>query len=194
MHPTHQIIPANPQGKGLTTEIALVAAIRTVSSVPAKSIEQISNELFTALFVLGSEFKFRPVIAKPYWLYRKEGRFRLSLISPAEWGGSSFGTTIGSCELHSDMSWSLELTIEAQHDDELKQYIKEKREAFEQRLEMAQNIEQMLPQYIPTLPFYQRAFASALASSLATSMRKSGICGMSYQDAKTLEHSGLPVA
>ncbi|MCW8825185.1 MAG: DUF2452 domain-containing protein [Gammaproteobacteria bacterium] len=184
----HQEKNPNPQGKGGTTEIALLTEIKAISlaAIPAKTIHEISNELFTALFILGSEFSFRPVIEKPYWLYQKEGRFRLSLVSPTEWGGDSFGNAIGQCLLQRDMSWSLELSKEAQQDNRLMQYIEERRRIFDRRMESAQNIEQMLPQYIPSLPFYQRAFASALASSLATSMHKSGIFGLSYSRARSL--------
>ena len=186
MNQHHQEKSPNPQGKGGTTEIALLSEIRSFAIAPAKTISQISAELFTALFILGSDFSFKPVIAKHYWLYRKHERFRLSLIAPHEWQHSSFGSYIGRCELQSDMSWSLELSEEAQQDVELMHYIEEKRAAFDQRMKSTQSIEQMLPQYIPALPFYQRAFASALASSLATSMRKSGIYGMSYQSAKVI--------
>ncbi|MDH3354786.1 MAG: DUF2452 domain-containing protein [Chromatiales bacterium] len=184
MSQSHSQKSPNPQGKGGTTEIALLSEIRSFAVAPAKTVTQIASELFTALFILGSEFSFKPVVEKSYSLYRKNGRFRLSLISPSEWRCSTFGEYIGQCELQCDMSWSLELSKEAQHDAELMDYIEEKRAAFDQRMEMAQNIEQMLPQYIPTLPYYQRAFASALASSLAISMRKSGIDGLNYQNAK----------
>jgi len=164
----------------------MLTEIRSFAVAPAKNMSQISTELFTALFILGSAFSFRPVIAKSYWLYRKQGRSRLSLIAPSEWQYSAFGEPIGRYELQEDLSWSLALSDEAQQDTELIAYIENKRAAFDQRIASFQNIEQMLPQYIPSLPFYQRAFASALASSLATSMRKSGIYGLNYSEAKVL--------
>jgi hypothetical protein len=44
----------------------------------------------------------------------------------------------------------------------------------------------MLPVYCASLPYYQRLFASALASSLGISMQLSGIRELRYSDAKGL--------
>ena len=54
----------NPQGKGLVPVLDSITASRTTVSVPPKHIEQISSELFTSLFVLHSQFQFKPVVGK----------------------------------------------------------------------------------------------------------------------------------
>ena len=64
--------------------------------------------------------------------------------------------------------------------------IEDKRIGFEKTLRTADAIENVLPVYLETLPFYQRVFASALANSLRISMHKSGIKGLDYSQAKRL--------
>jgi hypothetical protein len=172
----------NPQGKGLVPVLDSLAASRPTAAVPPKHIEQISSELFTSLFVLHSQFQFKPVIGKPYWLYRKDRAFKLSLISPEEWRGG-FGQYIGECQLQSDITWTLKLDEQAARDARLMQLIAARRAEFEANLQAADNLEHILPVFDTTLPFYQRVFASALAHSLGMSMQKSGIAGLPYHKA-----------
>lgn len=182
----------NPQGKGLVPLLENVIASRTEISVPPKSIRQISSELFTSLFILESDFFFKPVLGKDYYLYRKDGLFRLSLISPQEWGVQGqlsnhqfgvFGQYIGECKMQDDITWSLMLDEEAAKDQELLSLIEEKQKQFESMLESADAVVDILPIFNESLPFYQRAFASALAHSLRSSMQKSGIQNLTYEQA-----------
>ncbi|MDH5446233.1 MAG: DUF2452 domain-containing protein [Gammaproteobacteria bacterium] len=175
----------NPQGKGLVPVLDSLAASRTVIDVAPKHIEQISSELFTSLFVLHSRFHFKPIIGKSYWLYRRrDNSFHLSMIDPDEWGGFGFGQYIGECVLQQDITWTLELDTHAASDQELLSLIEEQRRQLETALHDARSIDDVLPVYLESLPFYQRVYASALANSLKTSMQKSGIQGLSYTQAK----------
>jgi hypothetical protein len=174
----------NPQGKGLVPVLDSISASRP-TAVPPKHIEQISGELFTSMFVLNSQFQFKPVVGQSYWLYRKGQTFRLSLISPEEWRGG-FGQYVGHCQLQSDITWTLELDNEAAKDAELMHLIAAKRAEFEAKLQAVETLEQILPVFDASLPFYQRVFASALAHSLGLSMRKSDIHTLSYQQARKL--------
>lgn len=176
----------NPQGKGLTPVLDTLAASRTLISVPPKQIDQISSELFTSLFVLHSQFHFKPVVGKSYWLYREHNVFRLSLISPKEWGDGRFGQFIGECQLQSDITWTLRLDDSAARDKELMTLITVKRKEFEDKLRNADTLNDVLPVFEASLPFYQRVFASALANSLGASMQKSGIHTLNYSQAKGL--------
>ncbi len=181
-------INPNPQGKGLTPVLDSLTDSRAMVPVPAKDIQQISNELFTSLFVLHSSFGFRPVIGKHYYLYKQASLFRLSLISPDEWGGDSFGQYVGQCMLQKDVTWTLNIDEAAARDPILMGLIRQQKKVMEQLLESRQLIDEALPFYVASLPFYQRALASGLAASLRTSMIKSGIQGLSYrQAAKLLE-------
>lgn len=174
----------NPQGKGLVPVLESLVTSRALIAAVPKNIQQISSELFTSLFVLHSQFQFKPVVNKPYWLYQRDKQFQLSLISPSEWGSNSFGLIVGECVLQQDITWSLTLDNDAANNQALMQYIETKRLEFELALERANSIDNVLPFYIESLPFYQRVFASALANSLKNSMLKSGIQGMSYVQAQ----------
>ena len=176
----------NPQGKGLVPVLDSLVESRASISVPPKQINQIAGELFTSLFILHSKFQFKPVVGKSYWLYRRNNTFQLSMISPQEWGGDTYGQYIGECILQKDITWTLNLDEHAAQDDALMKLIEKKRKEFEQTLNSVKAVENVLPVYLDSLPFYQRVFASALANSLRTSMSKSGILGLDYVQAKGL--------
>lgn len=176
----------NPQGKGLVPFLRDVAASRVKKSVPPKKIDQIAGELFTSLFVLESDFAFRPVVEKEYYLYRKDGRFRLSLVSPAQWTGELFGQFVGICVLRHDITWTIEMDEQASLDEGLSRFIEVRKEDFEKDLERAERLADTLPVYCASLPYYQRLFASALAGSLGISMQLSGIQDLTYREAKGL--------
>jgi len=176
----------NPQGKGLVPVLNDLASSRAGIPVPPKKIDQIAGELFTSMFVLESEFAFKPVIGTKYYLYRKDGRFRLTLVSPEQWPGELFGRFIGRCVLERDITWTLEMDEQASLDMELNRFIQEKKRAFEQALETARQLGDILPVYCASLPYYQRLFASALAASLGMSMKLSGIKDLTYCEARGL--------
>lgn len=181
----------NPQGKGLVPVLDCLAQSRALTTAKAKNIQQISSELFTSMFILHSQFQFKPVVGKCYWLYQRGKQFQLSLVSPSEWGEQGYGLFIGECVLQQDITWSLTLDDSAANNLTLMQYIQQKKDEFEQLLGSAGEVDHVLPFYLEKLPFYQRVYASALANSLQQSMIKSGITGLSYTDAqKYLSHGG----
>lgn len=175
----------NPQGKGLRPVMAFLEESRAPALMAQpKQIKQISLELFTSLFVLESDFKFKPVRGSNYWLYQKNGRFWLSPIRPDEWDERVYGRYIGECELHEDMTWSLEMCEEAAEDQALMASLEQRWEAFEEAMEESETVEEALPRYQGQMPFYQRAYAFALAHSLRASMQGSGIQALSYHEAQ----------
>jgi len=184
----------NPQGKGLTPVLDSLTRSRAQHALPAKRVDQISSELFTSLFVLHSDFSFKPVPGRRYCLYRKADRFRLSLIAPQEWGDARFGQYIGECVLQPDLTWTLRFDERAARDGELLRLIESRREAFERRLNAADTLDSVLPVCDASLPFYRRVYAAALAHSLGVSMRKSGIHGLSYRQAQALLSGPAPAA
>ncbi len=174
----------NPQGKGLIPILSVLAEGREAAvHVPPKQIDQISVELFTSLFVLESDFKFRPVPGQTYWLYQKETRFWLSKVAPEQWHESAYGRFVGECQLHRDMTWTLELSESAAADKALLGYIEGKRRALDERIRSAEVLEDILPGYNEAFPFYQRTHSYALAHSLRSSMRKSGIVALPFSEA-----------
>ena len=176
----------NPQGKGLSPILESLLLAQNDLSAPAKDISQITNELFTSLFVLNSQIKFKPVTGQTYWLYRKDGGYRLSLIAPEQWSPSQYGRFIGACELQTDLTWTLRLSDQCRDDQALTTEIARQRERFDRKLKQARRIDDLLPVYIETLPFHSRVLASALAHSLKQSMQKSGISGLNFDQTQQI--------
>lgn len=176
----------NPQGKGLVPVLAALSAASHQHIVLPKQVEQIASELFTSMFVLESSFGFKPVQGKAYWLYRVNNCYKLSLLSPQQWSATIFGDVIGQCVLHEDLTWTLELSDGAVNDTEFMAYIAERRRLFGEELQEADSVDDLLPVFRESLPFYQRVFASAMAGSLGRSMQLSGIKGLSYEQARGL--------
>ena len=177
----------NPQGKGLSLINVISETSLTLVAVPPKNAIQVANELFTSMFVLGSDFGFKPVIGKEYWLYFKSPRFRLSLISPSEWRDETFGKLVGNCQLQDDLTWTLQLSEQTSRDKVLMHYIENKRHQFEENLNQQDSLADALPVYEAKLPFYQRLYASMLSKSLGYSMSRSGIAGLNYPAALSLD-------
>lgn len=173
----------NPQGKGLAPALDALQSARSHLCVPTKTVHRIADELFTSLFVLSSLIKFKPVVGQSYWLYRKPDGYRLSLIAPEQWPQSQSGFYVGQCTLQSDLTWTLELSKQCRESSVLMAEIARRRDDFDRTLQTCERIDDALPVYNETLPFYARVLASVLASSLEQSMQKSGIAGLSFERA-----------
>ncbi|MEJ2762354.1 MAG: DUF2452 domain-containing protein, partial [Gammaproteobacteria bacterium] len=127
----------NPQGKGLAPLLRDLARARTASPPPPKQIDQITGELFTSLFVLNSEFAFRPVMGRSYWLYCIDGKFKLMLLAPDDWSAGHPGRFIGECVLREDVTWTLTLDGEASRDASLLRHLEGERRRLQASLEQA---------------------------------------------------------
>lgn len=182
----------NPQGKGQTPVLAALDAQRAVAAyVPPKHIEQVSAELFTSLFVLESNFRFKPVVGKSYYLYEKPDQFWLALTPPKLLSEAVAGRFIGTCELQSDLTWTLDLAEAVAEDQTFLDFLADKRAAFEQNLESVDSLAESLPQFNRRASFYGQAYAYGLSHSLGSSMSQSGIRELNYEQAKgMLAHSG----
>ena len=176
----------NPQGKGLVAVLESLQQAKNQLQVSAKNLQQISSELFTSLFVLNSQIRFKPTTQQRYWLYFKHQHYQLSLIAPGQWTPEKSGRFIGACELQTDLTWTLELSADCANDPAFIQAVTEQRRQLEQQLQQAEKIDDVLPVYVASLPYYSRVLASALAYSMQRSMQKSGIAGLSFQQAHTL--------
>lgn len=176
--------PANPQGKGNLPVLAELSALRQrLAVVPAKPAQQVANELFTALFVLDAQFAFRPVPGQPYFLYQKHGRHRLSLVSPERCGPVDFGRFIARCQLHDDMTWTLQLHEAVLADSAFMAKIEQRRAVFDAALEGASSMDALLPWHLGGSGFVQRACAFALAHSLGVSLDRNGLRQLRWDEA-----------
>ncbi|MES1924890.1 DUF2452 domain-containing protein [Salinisphaera sp. T31B1] len=174
----------NPQGKGTSPVLATLESQRSqLATVPPKQIDQVTTELFTSLFVLDSEFRFKPVPGRVCYLYRRDGGYWLGLTPPDMLGEAVAGRFIGTCVLQRDLTWTLALADDVAADERFMAWLSRRRAAFEQALAGAERLDDVLPRYESHLPFYRRAAAFAVAHSLGRSMSAAGIAGLSYDAA-----------
>ncbi len=176
----------NPQGKGLVPVLLGLQQHWQQPVLLPKQIDQIEMELFTALFVLQSEFKFSPVPDKSYWMYEAENGYRLLLVAPHEWHTPYPGRFIGECILQQDRTWTLVLAPELAADAAFMQRVDALRGKLHSALEKAEKVEDILPGFEDALGYYGRVTAFILGKSLLTSMQLSGIKGLDYKAAKGL--------
>lgn len=176
----------NPQGKGLVPVLQGIQQHTQRLVVPPKPLTQIEMELFTSLFVLQSEIRFSPVVGKSYWLYQHDDGYRLSLIAPQEWHREMTHRCIGQCVLQADRTWTLELTDAVAADTAFMEKIERQREALHAALERAQKVEDVLPEYLPSLGYHARITAFILGKSLRSSMQLAGIAALPYREAAGL--------
>lgn len=155
----------NPQGKGLTP---ILSDWQQFTPHPpcAKSESRLLADYFTSMLVLSAEFHFKPVIGQRYYLYLLRDHWQLSLVEPHRWTSSDNNRDcLGCCELHSDMTWSVQPLPETELSDELLLAL----QAFALRLQayLSENKGgDWLPFFERQLPYYRRLAASGLARSL----------------------------
>ena len=165
------------QGKGLVLVLQDLSSAAPFE-LSAKSSDEAAQDYCWSALVLSAAFGFRVVPGQSYYLYLDSGAWKLSMISPAEWGHRIPGTFVGSCDLRVDMTWSLifdESIVEgsAVH-DALLQYLTGIRE----QLLQSGSWEALLRRGERHLPYQQRVLTTALASSLRQSLALSGQSGV----------------
>ena len=170
----------NPDGKGLVPVMDALNALRPWSA-SRKAPETILRDFCLSTLVLSARFDFRVVPNKTYYLYRAPDGWRLSLISPIEWGVRRPGPFIAEATLATDMTWDMQLCPEIANDPELVDDLSLHLQRFLERIAEAGTLEEALPTYEAGLPYQQRMMATALSSSLQTSLLLSGLAGQSGQ-------------
>jgi hypothetical protein len=164
----------NPQGKGLVPVLEAWQGAQP-RGVAEKSAGRILTDYFITLLVLSADFHFRPVPGRAYYLYLRDARWRLSLISPEEWGKRLPGQCLGCCRLQPDMTWSLELLADLERDAPMRDALVGFHGGFLALLENHETLETGLPHYVAGLPYYRRLLAAGLAASLSQSLELSGL-------------------
>lgn len=161
----------NPQGKGVVMVLQQMAAAAPAEIRP-KSTDEALLDYWCSSLVLSSAFKFRVAPDNTYFLYRVGSEWQLSLIAPSEWGARIPGEFVAECQLSQDMTWQL------QFDDGLSQTVRDALvaflEGFQAQAASSSSFDEMLPDYVESLPYQQRVLASALKRSLKHSMRLGG--------------------
>ena len=165
------------QGKGLVLVLQDLYSAAPFE-LSAKSSDEAAQDYCWSALVLSAAFGFRVVPSQSYYLYFQTGTWKLSLISPDEWGHRMPGIYVGSCDLRSDMTWSLVFDTSVKEGspvhDALLQYLTGIRE----QLLQSGSWEALLRRGERHLPYQQRVLTTALASSLRQSLALSGQSGV----------------
>ena len=177
---------SNPQGKGLSTVLDALIDSQVKASLPPKDIDQVSSELFTSLFVLNTNFEFRPVAGNSYWLYHTNDIFKLFSTSPSAWACGQPGIFIGECVLQNDVTWTIQINEEVSQQEWFIRYMEKQKNYLQKSLGDSNTLEEAMPYYVKKMSYYSRLLAYGLGTSLNISMQKSGINMLHYDQAKTL--------
>ena len=173
---------ANPQGKGLVPLINDWNAYQP-STIKDKNIEQLFAEYFTSLLVLFSDFLFRPVVGNIYYLYFNKQRWMLSMIEPERWNHEKRGDYFGSCQLHEDMTWSINSSSSLEQHPDIEKALMTFYKSILLSLDSDIPLMKKLPFYVDHLPYYRRMAATGLARSMSHSFEG---CGLLHQPGKSL--------
>lgn len=164
----HKSGKPNPQGKGL------VPVLLDLQNHPAafrkrKSPAEFLRDYCVSSLVLAADFRFKPVINKPYYLYSTSTGWNLSMVSPAEWRDHPPGGFVASCALREDMTWQVDFDAGAAN-AAVREKLEAHAEAFIHSFDHEGTVASALPFYVAELPYYRRVMAAALASSLHYSL------------------------
>lgn len=158
----------NPQGKGLVPVLADWHSTRP-ATVSSKAPAELLFDWFVSALVLSAKFRFRPVPGQRYFLYLRNGDWRLSLVGPEEWGDRDCGDCLGSCWLREDMTWAIEAGEALEATPALQQALATLARSFADELDSDDSLGSQLPGYRRELPYFQRMLATGLGSSLRQS-------------------------
>jgi hypothetical protein len=200
----------NPQGKGLVPVLAHWHALRP-RGAKAKGPAALLLDLFASTLVLSARCDLRPVVGQRYYLYcdfhgdfhgdlhnAVEGSveggdsgWRLSLVSPEEWGDRAPGRCLGPCWLREDMTWALDAEAALAADAELRERVAALVQDFLERLDVDGPLEVQLPGYHRELPYYRRLLAAGLGASLRQSLAAAGAGAAEARETLRLGAAGL---
>lgn len=155
----------NPEGKGLNGFL-LDWYKSEPRGVVAKPQRQVLAEFFTSMLVLSAQFKYEPAVGVSNYLYCMDGEWSLSLIAPHEWTDERRAGFVGTCVLHDDMTWTIEPSELLAEDNAVSDAVGRFYDAFAESLDTDMTIEEILPFYTGSMPYYQRLYASALSRSI----------------------------
>ena len=82
-----------------------IELLREQANLLVKQAEEIRNRVELARLISTARFGFKPVLLKPYYLYKdKEGNLTMTLIAPEEWD-SPYGECIATVRQLGDSTW-----------------------------------------------------------------------------------------
>ena len=168
-----EYVPSNPQGKGHVGLLLDWEYTRPRGAI-VKTASQLLADYFTSMLILSATFKFKPVVGQQYHLYWMDTQWSLSLIAPSEWSDDRRKRYVGKCELHPDMTWTMNPSQNLAERESAMMALGDFHDSFVEKMSSDDPLERSLPVYVARFPYYQRLFASALTRSLKASMKMGG--------------------
>ena len=165
---------ANPQGKGLVPVLEHWRDAQP-SVVRSRTPREVLRDYLVTSLVVSAEFSFKPRPGVHYFIYRANGSWQLSLVSPDEWRERAPGPCLGRCVLQPDMTWELTPSEDIGEHPEILQGLEAFHQGFLAWLDRDGTLEDHLPFHVRRLPYYRRLLAAGMASSLKHSLTRSGL-------------------
>ncbi len=175
------VLKGNPEGKGLNGFL-LDWYQSSPRDVAVKPRRQILSEFFTSMLVLSANFKYKPVVSVPNYLYWIEDAWSLSLIAPDEWTDERRKGFAGTCILQRDMTWTIDPSDNLADEGPVVDAIRRFYDAFAETLDSELTLEEILPFYVQRMPYYQRLYASAMSRSLRHTVNLGDDAGVQVRD------------
>jgi hypothetical protein len=172
---------SNPEGKGLNGFL-LDWYKSEPRGVVAKPQRQVLAEFFTSMLVLSAQFKYEPAVGVANYLYCMDGDWSLSLIAPDEWTAERRAGFVGTCVLQDDMTWTIAPSALLAEENAVSDAVGRFYDAFAETLDTDLTIEEILPFYTGSMPYYQRLYASALSRSIRAAVTIGGQRDVSCRD------------
>ena len=180
----------NPEGKGVSG-LMLDWQQSEPRGIVAKPRHQILAEFFTSMLILSANFKFRPVVGRPTYLYWTNAEWSLSFISPDEWSTSRQAGFVGTCILQHDMTWTMTPSEQLGENNDVSEAVGRFYDAFAEIMDTDLPLEEVLPSYVSGMPYYHRIYASALSRSLKATTSLSGLSATSCRQWQPLLASAV---
>jgi len=150
--------------------------------VVAKPQRQVLAEFFTSMLILSAHFKYKPAIGTDNYLYCIDDAWQLSLIAPQQWSDKHRAGFVGTCHLQQDMTWTIDPSEQLQQNDELAAAVGRFFDAFAETMDTDLTLEEILPFYVGSMPYWQRLHASALSRSIRSSVTQGNQTSMSARE------------
>ena len=175
----------NPEGKGLNGFL-LDWYQSEPRGVIAKPQRQVLAEFFTSMLVLSAKFKYKPAVGVANYLYWINGQWCLSLIAPHEWSDERRAGFAGTCVLQRDMTWTIAPSDLLAEDNPVSNAVGRFYDGFAETMDTNLTLEEILPFYVGSMPYYQRLYASALSRSIRGAMTLGDQTSIRCKDWRTL--------
>jgi len=186
----------NPQGKGL---VPVLQSLEPLSHLPTqvRSSKDWLYDYLAGALIISAKFSFKPVVNQSYYLYWSEDEWKLSMISPLEWGSRLQSSPVAECVLREDYSWQLSPLEAVSQTPEVLAALDTFQAGFVDFIDTTTPLVDKLPFHQADLSWYPRLMALGLAKTLQASLIQAGLDHQNGQsllsDISVSQHLLLPL-